>query len=365
MRRTSRRTAGRTAAAVLSAILVSASVLSLTACQAGFLFDIWDELLAPGLDITPSEAVLEPTQSLTLTAVGGWGPYSFSKTLGYGTLTDHNDGTAEYQADGGETTVSILLSDSRGKEVLANIRVSAATIELLRILPTSASLLYGETLDFEASGGQAPYVFSIVSGAGSVYTDGRYTAPDHDTDAVVQVEDDFGQAAKASVTVRAAPQPLAIVPDTLVIEEYGVFTFSATGGTGSYTFSTSGGSLTDNGDGTWDFTAPDDPATVMVTVSDLAIPPGTADASVTVVAASPEPLTIVPRSINVTMGSTFQFSAEGGGGPYTFEMERGHGGSVTSAGLYTAPTDRPGTERVRVTDGRGITDTATVKVRRK
>ncbi len=366
MRIPSHRTARRTASAVLSAILVSTAVLSVTACQAGFLFDIWDELLTPGLDVSPSSAVLTAGQHLTLTAIGGRGPYSFLKTGGAGTLTDHNDGTAEYLADGGATTASILLSDSRGEEVLADITVSAVAIPQLYILPSSVSLAYGDPVSFGITGGASPYVFNLVSGAGALTDNGDgtadYTAPSSDTDAVVQVEDDSGQAAQASVTVRAAPPTLAIVPTAAVMEEATNYMFTASGGTPPYVFSASGGSITDYGDGTADFTAPAAPATVTVTVTDSLS--ATADSVVTVVDAFPA-LTIVPRSINVTLGSTFQFDAVGGDGTYAYGMGTSYGGTVTPAGLYTAPTERQGVETVIVTDGRGITDTATVKVKKK
>ena len=256
-------------AAVLSVLLLAAS------CQAGFLFDIWDELLTPFLDVSPSAAVLTAGQHLTLTAIGGRGPYMFSQTGGAGTLTDNHDGTAEYLADGGATTASILLSDSRGDEVLVDIMVSAAPIPQLYILPSSASLVYGGTLDFEASGGQGTYFFSIASGAGSIVeATGVYTAPPAlDTDAVVQVEDSSGQAAQAVVTVRsAATASLAIVPTSVVMEVLTNYTFSASGGTTPYVFEADGVPIPTNPDGlTVDFTAPADPAVVTVTVTDAKI----------------------------------------------------------------------------------------------
>lgn len=367
MRKLSHRTTLRTASAVLSAILVSAAVLSVTACQAGFLFDIWDELLTPGLDISPSAAVMEPGQHITLKAMGGREPYTFTKTGGLGTLIDNLDGTALYTAPvGSATDVVILLTDSRGEEVLADITVSAVAIPQLYILPSSVSLAYSGSVSFGVTGGSTPYTFTRIPQVGTLTDNGDgtadYTAPASDADVVVQVEDGSGQAAQASVTVRAAPPTLAIVPAAAVMEEATNYMFTASGGTPPYMFSASGGSITDYGDGTADFTAPAAPATVTVTVTDSLS--ATADSVVTVVDAFPA-LAIVPRSINVTLGSTFQFEAEGGDGSYAYAMGTTYGGTVTPAGLYTAPTERQGVETVVVTDGRGITDTATVKVKKK
>ena len=200
----------RTSKAALAAVLSAALLAS--SCRAGFLFDLWDDFLTLFLDISPMEVVLEQGQSVTLKAKGGHSPYIFTKTGGSGTLTDNLDGTATYTAPVlSATDAWILLTDSRGEEVLGNVQVSAAPIVLLRIVPTSAALEWGGSIDFNAAGGFGTYVFSLVSGLGSVDPDtGIYTAPSQDTDAVVQVEDDSGQAAQAAVTVRAAAQPLAI-----------------------------------------------------------------------------------------------------------------------------------------------------------
>lgn len=353
------------------AVVLLAFVLPLvSSCRAGYLFDIWYESLTLELDISPSEAVLEPDQRLTLTALGGEGPYSFVKLQGDGTLVDSLNGTVEYAAPAFGTNASIRLQDGFGRTIDASIQVSAGEIPQLYILPSSVSLVYGGSVSFGISGGEPPYVFSRVSGTGTLTDNGDgtadYTAPASNTDDVVQVEDASGQAAQAVVTVRAAPPTLAIVPAAAVMEEATNYMFTASGGTPQYMFSASGGSITDNGDGTADFTAPTAPATVTVTVADSAVPiPDNAPATVTVVAAASEPLTIVPRSINVTMGSPFQFSAEGGDEVYEYTMGTTYGGTVTPTGLYTAPSDCQGVETVIVTDSRGITDTATVKVKKK
>jgi hypothetical protein len=64
------------------------------------------------------------------------------------------------------------------------------------------------------------------------------------------------------------------------------------------------------------------------------------------------------------MGTSFQFSADGGDPPYSYAVE-GYGGTISASGVYTAPNTRQGVEKVRVTDAFGRSDTATVKVKKK
>ena len=46
---------------------------------------------------------------------------------------------------------------------------------------------------------------------------------------------------------------------------------------------------------------------------------------------------VSPATPTVTQGTTRQFSATGGTGPYTYSLASGSAGSITSGGLYTPP----------------------------
>jgi hypothetical protein len=239
--------------------------------------------------------------------------------------------------------------------------VTDATVLPLRILPAAVSLAYGGSVIFSAADGLVPYVFSLVSGAGILDVDtGEYSAPlDADTDAVVRVEDSSGQASDASITVRAAAEPLSIEPASLTMEIGAFFTFSGIGGTGSYTFTATGG-IIDAANGDYEASESGD---FTITVDDAV---DTATANVTVLPlAAGVPLDIVPRSVTLLLGETFQFEAVGGEAPYTFSMSVTTGGTITVDGFYTAPTLKQVVETVQVEDDRGVIVTATAKVRKK
>lgn len=68
----------------------------------------------------------------------------------------------------------------------------------------SKSVVMGtaQTYDFSASGGVAPYTFSLVSGAGAIDpSTGIYTSPGANTLAVIQVSDGNGDVSRATITV--------------------------------------------------------------------------------------------------------------------------------------------------------------------
>jgi len=335
----------------------------LAACVKLSVFEIWDQVLNGMLEINPSFASLQAGQTVTLRATGGTPDYSFELVGGGGTLVEMPDGQAQYTAPAGDTTAAIRLTDAAGTESDASILVKA--IAPLAIQPSIVSLMRGGAQPFVASGGLSPLVFSLVSGLGSITAAGLYTAPTtDDTDAIVRVEDAAGQSSEATVTVRSAPQPLAIDPTSLTIETDSTCTFSASGGTLPYTFSAMPGEGT-FAPGTGNYTAPGSaggPYTITVT-DGMSV---TATAAVTVTAAAATPLQIIPTTATVKLGSTFQFQAAGGDGSYTYTMQVPPIGSITPDGLYSAPPvgEKTGNGKVILTDGRGITITATVKVKK-
>ena len=351
----------RTSKAALAAVLSAALLAS--SCRAGFLFDLWDDFLTLFLDISPMEVVLEQNQSVTLKAKGGHSPYIFTKTGGSGTLTDNLDGTATYTAPvfrhGCLDTADRFprrggpgeRPGERGPDRIAPHRADERGARV------------GGSIDFDAAGGFGTYVFSLVSGLGSVDPDtGVYTAPSQDTDAVVQVEDDTGQAALAAVTVRAAAQPLAIAArhshdrggGYLSVRRYGRFAavyLRRSGGSISAARLLHGPRRAGHGDDHRHRFRPACPGV------GLRLRGGGS-----CLRTAPD-----HHSALHQRHPGCDLPVRRGGGKRPVFLHDGHRlrGYVTPSGLYTAPTSEQGVEYVIVPDGRGITDTATVKVRKK
>ena len=72
-------------------------------------------------------------------------------------------------------------------------------------------------------------------------------------------------------------------------------------------------------------------------------------------------LMVTPTLVTVMTGGTAQFSVTGGVAPFTFTESSSTGGTITGAGLFTAPGS-PGSASVVVTDANGSTATAQITV---
>jgi len=228
------------------------------------------------------------------------------------------------------------------------------------ISPTSDTVVVGGQIAYGATGSMTPFHFSIMvndSGGGINPTTGLYNAGTTSgvTD-TVRVTDADLNTADATVTVVAA---LAISPASETVASGSGHTFSATGGVGGNNFSIptnkSGGSINP----TTGLYAAGPTSGVVDTVQVTDADGNTADATVTVVAA----LAISPTSDTVVIGGQITFSATGGVGGNSFSIPTNNsGGTINSAGLYTAGATSTVVDTVRVTDADLNTADATVTV---
>lgn len=356
------RRAGAAFIRMISALIAVAAAL--VGCDLPSIYEYWDSVVLNELEISPSFIALQEGQRASFAALGGKAPFRF-ELEGGGTLSPMSGARVEYLAPVGAQEARVKLRDVYGSFSSARVLVEES-ISLLTIAPTDAALIHGGSVDFLFSGGKDPYSLSLESGLGSVVTltatTGRYTAPAvADTDAIVRVEDASGQLADARILVRAGPQPLAIIPSSVVIEQGAAFTFGASGGEAPYIFSVVSG-VGSIGAVSGEYSSS------ILGFADVQLEDAIGSlpkiANVTVVGAA-APLVIIPRSVDIKMGASFQFAGEGGVAPYSYAIESGYGGSVhPDTGLYTAPSSRQGVERVKIKDSRGISDTATVKVKK-
>ncbi len=180
-------------------------------------------------------------------------------------------------------------------------------------------------------------------------------------------------AVEAYLTTRYLASPLAITPTATTIPPLtSVFSITARGGNdggnpANYVFSTfqnqSGGSLTDNGDGTAEWDAGPTDGTDIVRVTDLSS--ATADCTITVL--TPPALSIAPTPVSLSPLATQLFTAAGGTGPYVFTIHTNNsGGSLVDHGngtaTYTVGATPSVTDFIRVTDSVAATADAEVDV---
>lgn len=190
------------------------------------------------------------------------------------------------------------------------------------ISPTSASVTLGTTKQFSSSGAT-----SWTATAGTITSAGLYTAPSTmpASSSVTVTATGPGGNASAQVTLVPVP-PQTISPATVSLALGVTQQFISSGAT---QWSATAGTITSTGL----YTAPMvQPSGGKATVTAVG-PGGTATAAVTVLNSTPT--TISPTSASLILGTTQQFTS-GGGTTWTAQY-----GTVTSAGLYTAPAAMP------------------------
>lgn len=228
----------------------------------------------------------------------------------------------------------------------------------LSISPASVAVEKEHTVDFAATGGSSPYLFSLASGSGSINpTTGLYTAPSSTGSATVRVTDNAGAFADASVTVLdSAPPPLDITPATAAVKITQTVAFAASGGMGGYVFSVaSGAGSIDPLSGL--YTAPNTAGGATIRVTDA----GGSSEEATVTIIVPAELRIYPETVTVNYGGSYTFAATGGTTPYIFGLQNNQSGASMSGASYTAGSTQ-GTDIVRVTDLGGTQAFASVTV---
>lgn len=301
--------------------------------------------VTPAIAISPSSKTLAVNNSATFTASGGVGPYTFSKPAGGGSIVA---GTGVYTAPGAAGTATVRVTDSLSNTSDATITINAA----LAISPAAKTLAVGNSHTFSASGGVAPYTYSITAGGGTINAStGAYTAPGAAGSATVRVTDSLNNTSDATVTINAA---LAVNPSSKTVAVNNTYTFGTTGGVAPFTFTmVSGGGSINSGSGL--YTAPATSGSAVIRVTDSLS--NTATSAVTINPA----LAISPSTKTLAVSNTHTFSASDGVSGYTYSVVAGGGSVHPTSGLYTAP-GAAGTATVRVTDTMSNTSDATVTI---
>ncbi|QQS32895.1 MAG: carboxypeptidase regulatory-like domain-containing protein [Acidobacteriota bacterium] len=150
------------------------------------------------------------------------------------------------------------------------------------------------------------------------------------------------------------PPPLTISPTSTSVTAGNTQTFTRSGGFGAATFNF----VQNNSGGTINPTTGLYAAGFTDSVTDtLQLTDSLGEiANATVNITPPPPLVITPSQTFVQNGTSFDFDASGGIGPYTFSFQtNGSGGTINgSTGLYTAGPNVGTSDSIKVSDARGV-----------
>lgn len=305
---------------------------------------------------TPSSVA--PRGAARLTASGGSGSgftWSFVTNFSDGVV----DAAGNYRAGNSGSGSDVL----RARDSLGNVAsVSIAVTGALSLSPTTASTYPRGDLSFVATGGAAPYTFSLQTNAsqGSVVAStGHYFAGERPSvQDVLAVTDANGVTKTAQVTVTAG---IGVTPAVASVAPGSAVAFQATGGSGAgFSWSmlvNASGARIDAQSGVYVAGSTADTVDV-IRVTDSRL--NTREVSIAIGAA----LALSPPQADVPPRGSLTFHAVGGSGNYRFSLtENASGGRIDELdGVYVAGSTANVVDRVRVADNLGNEQLVDVQV---
>jgi hypothetical protein len=291
----------------------------------------------------------------TFTASGGTAPYTFSISWGElpgGLALSTKTGTISGQpTETGTYNFGIHVTDSSdlGTGQAFAITVAKAPAVVVTITPATATVTSGASTQFTALvTNTSNLAVTWSASSGTISSAGFYQAPTvtGNTTATVTATSvaDTTKSATASVTV--TPPPVSITTTSLLTATAGTAysnALSATGGTLPYTWTLSSGSLpsgitvlsSGSISGT---TSQSGSFTATIEVTDSSSPKLTSSKSLTLTVIAAVAITIAPTTATVTSGASTQFTASVTNTSNVAVTWSASLGSISSAGLYQAPT---------------------------
>ncbi len=300
------------------------------------------------LSITPQTGILGIGQVLRFTVTGGVGAIVWSSS---------NAAVASISSSGlltgvGAGTMVVSATDGNG------VSVTSGNIEVRRVevSPGTGTLASRATLQFTASGGALPYAWSTSdSTVATIDASGLLTAlaPGVITVSAMDANAISGSSGAINITDST---PLSVTPITAVLIIGDSQTFSATGGIGAVTWSTTDITIANisNLGVLTALTA----GTVAVIATDELGNSGRSD-PLTILAVAPI-ITISPFNTTLGVGAARQFTATGGSrAPYTWAINNAASATIdATSGVLTGTA--AGTVVVSATDANGFTGSSGV-----
>jgi hypothetical protein len=243
--------------------------------------------------------------------------------------------------------------------------IASASGVQVSVSPSSATLQPGQTRQFTASvTGSSNTAVTWTATGGTVSTAGLFTAGATTGSFTVRATSvaDTTKSATAQVTIQAAPPAVSVSlsPTSVTLQPGQTRQFAATvaGSTNTaVTWTATGGTVTTAGL----FTAGAAAGAFTVRATSVADTTKSATAQVTIQAAPSVSVTISPANVTLQPAQTRQFTATVYGSTNTAVTWTATGGTVSTAGLFTAGTTT-GNFTVRATSVADTTKSATAQV---
>ena len=326
--------------------------------------------IAPPLTITTTSlpaGVLSNSYSAAVTASGGVTPYTFSISKGSlpGGLKLSGSGTISGSPSSlGTYTFTVQVKDASTPRNIATAQLSITISNNLKITSTSlpnaeVGTQYSATI--QASGGTAPYTFSLPLGGGlpqglslssTGVISGRVFPPTQTFSFQVQVQDSSNPVGTATATLSITVYDSLTItttslPDGVAGAHYSS-KLTAKGGTSPYTFAIASGALpaglTISSGGTISGTpsGANGTSTFSVQVLDSSFPQQQFEGvlSITITGRFRVVTTSLPEAID-GIPYRYQIVSSGGTAPYTYSMQAGSiwaGLSLSTSGLISGVT---------------------------
>lgn len=344
-----------------------------------------DALILPATTLANGQVGVAYSASIN-PATGGTAPYTYALTAGglpTGVSVSSSGGISGTSTAAGTFNFTLTATDSASMTASRSYSLTIATPTLSMTPPAGTLVLsYGQAYSqaFVASGGTAPYNYSLSAGAlpvgislnsagtlsGTPTQPGLYTVSIRATDSSTGTGAPFARTQNYVLSVSAPT--ITVAPATLPNGTAGTSyaaTLSASGGIGPYSFALASGSLpvgvSFNSAGEFSGTPTvSGTFSTTITVTDAHGQIGTRAYTWDIAA---PPIAITPTTLpNGTAGTPYAatLSATGGAAPYSFSLTSGSlpiGVSFNSAGQFSGTPTASGSfsTTIRATDANGFT----------